>query len=429
MHLSPKELMVFEGLFKFRGGRVDDLSMYVYGKRNKSSINNTYRSLRTLRNNGLLEAHSMFLQGETKHFYFLSKEGIELANIRFDIPEGYVGTGYGNDHGDFAYSLYKPPQRLLKHHLLTIEFLLQCHSIASKTDEHTFSYRDNRYASKIFISEDVKGKETYERTFRMRPDAEIRINSNEQWAIEIDLASESSAALTEKFKSYARYIRAEEDLPYTTILFVAPYRERVDTLKRRWETIQEAFIKGMGEFTDVINLRYIHSNDVQRTLTDAIHSNEYEKRKLTTLQQLLFNDAYNGTEVFTIDKGFNYYHKPTFASMTYGKEGDVLFVYHNIEGYETSPWISIKNMENHFGYLKKSPDFTNVKKLVHILFAHEIPSFISTDHVFSEKTGVPADRMLILHTENDKSATFSRLTGEVISLNPLIHVDEALAIR
>ncbi|PAM94453.1 hypothetical protein B4N84_12610, partial [Flavobacterium sp. IR1] len=66
---------------------------------------------------------------------------------------------------------------------------------------------------------------------------------------------------------------------------------------------------------------------------------------------------------------------------------------------------------------------------VHILFAHEVPSSISTDHVFSKRTGVPADRMLILHTENDKSATFARLTGEVISLNPLIHVDEALAIR
>ncbi|WJV32253.1 MarR family winged helix-turn-helix transcriptional regulator (plasmid) [Rossellomorea sp. AcN35-11] len=108
LNLSPKEYMVLEALYKYRGVTIDQL-LEILGY-DKKGVTNMYKPIQTLTKLGYISAYAISPK-RSKKIYYLSSYGYGKMLEHLEIPYGHIGTGYNHDYGDFSYELYKPPQQ------------------------------------------------------------------------------------------------------------------------------------------------------------------------------------------------------------------------------------------------------------------------------------------------------------------------------
>lgn len=353
-NISPKEYQVMLALFEYRGVTIDQL-LRILGYQT-SGLTNMYKPIQSLFTLGYISAYAISPK-ISKKIYFLSQKGYSLMLEHLCIPEGYIGVGFNKDYGDFPYELYKPPNNLKIHHLLLVDFLITAAEFKNEfginaTLEHTFVYRDNRYATRKYKQEIEDSKNTDPKTYRFRPDAEVLINSNTCF-IEIDTGTERGTNLNKKFEGYKKYFdylkETKQPLP-SRIIFISEELESDVQKNRRWQGIASSFLESLEEYATEVNLMYETIDNV-KTLLIREYKSEENQRKANELIGNYFSRIVN------VKKFEGELNK---LPVTTNSNKDKLYVYCNVDGYETKGWALAWNFTKELAKLDKTKDVTPV---------------------------------------------------------------------
>jgi DNA-binding MarR family transcriptional regulator len=373
MNLSPKEYMVMEALFVYRGVTIDHL-LDILGY-DKKGITNMYKPIQSLTKLGYISAH-VISPKRSKKIYYLSSYGYSKMLELLEIPYGHIGTGYNQDYGDFSYELYKPPSSQKIHHLLLVEFLIKANKFKKEIEknqkvEHSFDYRDNRYAARKYMTlVEKEGAKPQPKKGQLRPDAEVRFNSNICF-VEIDIGTERGTHLTEKFEGYRIYFdhltKNNQPLP-SSILFISEEKNSEIQKNRRWQTISKKFIEALGDYTTSVNLIYETINTVEETLLREYTAETNRNRILAKIRNY---DKSKSTPIFAIEKKQNFkWGKVNFSI----SDSDYLYPYERVEGYETRGWAILWKFNE---YMKNEhiriESLNNKKGIIPVLFFKNTP--------------------------------------------------------
>ncbi|MEX2459714.1 MAG: replication-relaxation family protein [Paenibacillaceae bacterium] len=139
------------------------------------------------------------------------------------------------------------PRLRYYHHLMLVDVLLKLERIKHKYPELQIDWRDNRYNSTKF---ELEGQ-----LLRFKPDGDVMVNG-QRLIIEMDMGTEFSEKLQEKFKGYSHYLRYLEnqgkELP-AAVLFICN-KDTYTGMQRRFSLIANAFWNELGSFRNRFNL-------------------------------------------------------------------------------------------------------------------------------------------------------------------------------
>lgn len=258
-----ENLMVM--LFCYRGATAVQLAKMIYQTDAITTSNEkyVYGQLNKLESDGLVTRFKPNVHVSKYAIYYLTKKGFDWYQNSLDLPEGYVGKGWlfdtDIDFGEFEYTVYKPPLKQIKHHLMLIDTFLVM-------QRASVVHRNNLYAKREMLTPpNIRSI--------LRADAEMKIN-DQIYTIEIDCGTESHAQLVEKFNNYFEYItdyrNAYGHYDIHNIVFVVSGTHD-GHLKRRWTNILAAYYKGMRGIQNHVNLYLVIQDDLAKFL-------EFEKQ-------------------------------------------------------------------------------------------------------------------------------------------------------
>ncbi|NEU29930.1 hypothetical protein GN156_03955 [bacterium LRH843] len=248
--------MVF--LYKVRGATNEQLRRYLYGhlqSKRATQLANTSKFVSQLKRDGFLKSNSCHphRHGEIN---YLTKKGIEYIHDTCLIDKNdNKMLGFGEQVGSFDYELLKPPLHYLEHHLMFVDLVIDYPSLGQ--------YRHSLYAVKEYKSSISASNRGYNKTHKLRPDAEITFRRDTKTyfcAIEVDTGSERYDQLVNKFSNYKRYfdycLRNNKKLPYFAILFHTKRSTEEMNLAddKRWITILKAAAVGLEYYCWTVHI-------------------------------------------------------------------------------------------------------------------------------------------------------------------------------
>jgi len=278
---------------------------YTWEQVKVSKVRSLWNQLSQLHKNGLVTVAGKHPDNEQRVFC-LTEEGLSVAYTLLDIPqiEGYQRTGWEGDHGYFPYALYRPPkERLLRHHLLGIDFNVLLELLAIKHNFH-FDFIDNRYSAVSYSTLDESSGKEIERIFR--PDGEFIIKTRDGqqrfhcW-VEFDMGTEKGSHLYEKFSRYKQYLEymslsidrksLAASIP-NTIFFVTTAKSSIWS---RWQNVLRNFLNAIGSWSTYLNLYVGNIESLERLILSHINQDLMFKNKLNrNLRQLLEDPKFIG---------------------------------------------------------------------------------------------------------------------------------------
>lgn len=298
--LSNRDQDILCTLYRYRGMTAWQLAQKVHNSftpRNsqKSMIHNY---LKRLKKKKLITSKKLEEDVGLGSLYYLTPAGFNMAKDLLNIDIGQMGEGYlfadefegFHTHADFDYSIYKPPLEQLGHHLLLIDALIKVDFLDR---EDLIDYRMSMYATREYQWE--KG------TSKLRPDAEMLIEVNKSYFIEIDKGTEGYQQLYEKFINYRNYFSNldVEELP-TGILFITDEKRQLYGLKRRWTTVLAAYLNAMGPFSAKVNLIFSPINMLEKTISLEVNRSYNDKLAKERIRSYLKNEGYTSVDLFEL---------------------------------------------------------------------------------------------------------------------------------
>lgn len=290
VNLSERGLDILKELFFYRGMTGKQLVIFITktSSYTLSEEKSVYNYLRTLKNNGLVESFRLQDTISRGSIFYLSKKGLELIKDILNIDEGQSGSGIlphneKTTFWDIPYDYQTPPLKQPAHHLMQTQFMANLFA----DQEHIVSHRINLYAAKIYM---YKGKK-----YRFRPDAELFLPTG-TFCVEMDRATESHDQLIQKFETYKRYLeycKENEIKTYiNTILFVVEGKKRDHGIRRRWNNILSAFLKGMKDDYPKIRLVLTTLDDMNKTINIENSRERIEDKVSDLIDEMQFEKGY-----------------------------------------------------------------------------------------------------------------------------------------
>lgn len=250
IRLKQIEIMVF--LYYVRGATNEQLRRYLYSHCNSkrtTQLANTSKFVSELKKNGFINSVSCHPHSKGELNFLTSKAItylIENERIMVGKPEGNEELGFAIEgtHGEFEYSMLKPPTRYIEHHMMTVDLFLDYKKIGR--------FRNNLYCARTYKYKEEK--DIYERSGKLRPDSEFISNKGAYFTIEIDTGSERYKDLVIKFENYKRYfdycLNNDLKIPYVGIIFHTKKGSARLSIKddKRWQTICKAAVEGFSYY-------------------------------------------------------------------------------------------------------------------------------------------------------------------------------------
>lgn len=374
--ITNYEISLINYLLLYRGVKPNHLAIMHYGINfTKTQEKTIYKYLKRLVDQKLIAKYRLQngLQGS---MYYLTPKGFDLAKELFNINEAERGEGWINNnectsHGDFPYELFSPPMEQASHHLLLIDFLVNLQS----TKTESIEYRLNLYSSTTFMTADGKS--------RFRPDAEVRLQNNRIYAIEVDRGSENHEQLCKKFRTYRHYYDTLKEnglsIKHVGIIFVVEDKRKIHGMKRRWKNIAAAFFKEMKDYHLEVNLIFTTLRDANKTILLEINKKDYEQKFLHKLGSSLERENHDNINFFCInDKAGN--PKVTFSTIASNGNKFEVVIYMFSQMYETSIYSKYYDVYRHIEMIKSNDsvaglELSGFRKI--ISYANEVPSLIN----------------------------------------------------
>lgn len=316
--LSPTKSHIIERLFIYRSLTAYQLYFlldssdipltyphFTWDQLRVPRLRSIWNRLAELQKSGLVVVAGKHPENDQRIFS-LSEDGLSIAYHLLDIPqiEGYHRTGWDKEHGYFPYNLYRPPkERLLKHHMLGVDFNVLMELLAIKHN-FSFDFIDNRYSSVGYTTIDDAGKKQVEKIFR--PDGEFIIRSKDgqkkfhSW-VEFDMGTEKGSFLFEKFSRYQQFLNyiaqgidrksLASSIP-DSIFFITTARQSIWS---RWQNIFRNYMNAIGPWSTYLNLYVGNMETLEPLVLSHINSNElYRKQLNSNLRPLLDDSRFTG---------------------------------------------------------------------------------------------------------------------------------------
>jgi DNA-binding MarR family transcriptional regulator len=331
LRITTKQELIMRILFKFRGMLYDQLIPEVAERLSrddgKSFRKNTYKDLQALEEMKLIVRDPLKLE-RTVDFIYLSEAGLELVCELLDISAGYVGSGWNEDWGDFAYDLHRPPKvtsAVIHHHLMLTDVLLYLERQKCRHSYLELDYRDNRYSSFEYT---MKGEFN-----RFRPDAEVLIGTR-RYLVEVDRGTEFGEKLREKFRSYSKYLQHLQDmgesLPAGVIFLMN--KSTSNGVSRRWSLISATFMNEVQEWSTQFNLIAGSITELQ-----SIISREFNRvNDFNDLYEKMKNYRTETTSVWRLEEGNGIsWANAVFSVVKVSESESRFYVYERYEFLET----------------------------------------------------------------------------------------------
>lgn len=311
--LSPTKCKILERLLVYRALTTYQLYFlldpsgipltypnYSWDQLRVTKVRSLWNQLAQLLKSGLVVVAGKHPETDQRIFC-LSEEGLSVAYTLLDIPqvEGYQRTGWDNEHGYFPYNLYRPPkERLIKHHMMGIEFNVLLQLLAIK-HQFKFDFIDNRYSSVSYTTMDESGKKQVDKIFR--PDGEFIIKTNggrnrfHCW-VEFDMGTEKGAFLYEKFLRYKQFLDYiaqgvdRKSLSSTipdTVFFVTTAKH---SLWSRWQNIFRNYMNAIGSWSTYLNLYVANMDSLESLILSHISVERIYERQLNANLRSLLDD-------------------------------------------------------------------------------------------------------------------------------------------
>ncbi|MEK5379365.1 replication-relaxation family protein [Niallia sp. FSL W8-0635] len=374
--LTDYDIKLIECLVNYRGVKPYHFAVMKYGKNFTESQEKTiYKYLRKLLDQKLIVKYKL-QDGSEGSMYYLTSKGYELAKDLFNIEEGKRGEGWINEngftnYGDFPYELFSPPLEQAPHHLLLVDFLFKLKSINTTFIEH----RINLYSAVTYGNSENK--------FRFRPDAEIRLENNRTYAIEIDRGSENHEQLCKKFRTYRHYYETAKqsalDVRHAGIIFIVEDKRKKHGMKRRWKNICAAFIKEVGDYHKDVNLIMTTVSDTSETILFEINRKNYEQRFINKLSTFLKKKGNQDVNLYLINDLDNDYKQIITTNMA---ESNAFYVnvYITSQTFEANVYSKFMNVYRQINAIKnqevvKGLEFRGFRKA--IIYGNEMPYLIN----------------------------------------------------
>ncbi|SLK50292.1 Uncharacterised protein [Mycobacteroides abscessus subsp. abscessus] len=374
--LTEYDIDIIDCLTNYRGVKPYHLSIMKYGVNYTNSQEKTiYKYLRKLLDQKLIAKYKL-QDGSEGSMYYLTSKGYELAKDLFNIEEGKKGEGWINEdgctsYGDFPYELFSPPLEQAPHHLLSIDFLFKLRSINTTFIEH----RINLYSAVTYGNSENK--------FRFRPDAEIRLENNRTYAIEIDRGSENHEQLCKKFRTYRHYYEIAKqsglDVRHAGIIFIVEDKRKKHGMKRRWKNICAAFFKEMGDYHKDVNLIMTTVSDTSETILFELYRKNYEQRFINKLSTFLNKKGNQDVKLYLINEPDNDYKQIITTNMV-GNNAFYVTVYITSQTFEANVYSKFMNVYGQIKAIKnqeavKGLEFRGFRKAT--IYGNEIPYLIN----------------------------------------------------
>lgn len=438
---ESRKLQLLIQMYKYRGITCEQLYYslepkemdggYSYTNPIKPSVRNPLKTIRKhlndLEDYGLVE-HVSF--GKRTNLYFLTKEGLERTKNLLDIPLDHIGLGFSDDYGDFDYDRYKPPLSRLEHHLLLIDFFLHCERLRAITPNISLDYRDNRYAHVQYTAKknELFSESTKEGNSHFRPDAEI-ILDGKRYYVEIDTASERSDHLRKKFEGYHRFLSTTTDHPSSLpngIIFVSEAKQRGDYgLRRRWQTLSNAFNEHLGEYSPIINLKSTSITEVEQILlNESAVQKETRFNNFKNLIKYYFVDGfYVGTQMLSVDSLRGWKYGNAYFNFNQSQEHPHIYLYLDCCGIESIPAAHIREFKK---WLNEQNDATEIlktaKEVVPVFtFAYGTPYIHHLPEVQNELTNA-----LWMDISSDTPVWYNAKGEKLQVRNPILYRQEQI---
>jgi hypothetical protein len=273
---------------------------YSWDQLRQPRLRSLWNQLSQLLKSGLILVAGKHPENDQRVFC-LSEEGLSVAYYLLDIPqiEGFQRTGWDKEHGYFPYNLYRPPkERLLKHHMMGIDFNVLMELLAIKHN-FKFDFIDNRYSSVGYTAMDESGKKEVERIFR--PDGEFIVKSNggrtkhHCW-VEFDMGTEKGSFLFEKFSRFRQFLdyiaqgvdrqSLASSIP-DTVFFVTTAKQSIWS---RWQNVFRNFMNAIGPWSTYLNLYVANMESLEPLIMSHIKSESIYKRQLNANLRPLLDD-------------------------------------------------------------------------------------------------------------------------------------------
>ncbi|WP_346200245.1 replication-relaxation family protein [Caldifermentibacillus hisashii] len=298
--LSNRDKDIIRTLYRYRGMTAWQLAQKVHNtytpKNSQKSMIHNY--LKRLKKQKLVTSKKLEEDVALGSIYYLTPIGFNIAKDLLNIEIGQIGDGYlfaddfesegYHTHADLEYSIYKPPLEQIGHHLLLIDTLIKLDFLDKG---NLIDYRLSMYATREYQSDKGNGK--------LRPDAEMLIDSNRSYFIEIDKGTEGYQQLYGKFINYKHYFSQlnEEELP-DAILFITDEKRQLYGIKRRWATILTAYLNAMGPFSAKVNLIFSPINMLEDTISLEMKRPYYNKLAEESVRTYFKNEGYSSVKFF-----------------------------------------------------------------------------------------------------------------------------------
>ncbi|MBU0941447.1 MAG: replication-relaxation family protein [Bacteroidetes bacterium] len=381
---SPVQDEVMSYLYLVRGADIEQITRALnsiklnHGAVNEKRVKKTYDILRKLKKYGLIDYQTYKLSERSRgrRIIFLSKAGLMELNNKRNIQEKTRGSGFFGDFGYFKHSLYSPPMKSLRHHLMTVDVMTDAY-ILSKLNKVRMSVANNLYVAEKVIKPDfgvlIKG-EKHDQTYY----------------IEIDRSTERGQALLNKFKKYNTYFqqlkRENKPLP-STIFFVVPNGQSGKGIyahekQVRFRSVAKAFCDTCGSFTEEVDLCYVEMNTFLTTFISEVKN--ISRGNLVKLEGELVNTKFGKIRNSIIS--FN----------QSGKKAEVLYL--SVEGCRIKPWIlmfkTLKELKEHKSMNHEILTFFDSPKIT-LIYSEERPVEPFSKEFLAEKgVNTPTERKI-----------------------------------
>jgi len=313
---------------------------------NMNKVRSNYNQLSQLEKLGFIMESSKVQPRQ----YTLTAEGLSQVYQLFDIPEieGFIRPGWDQNYGYFPYELFKPTsERLQKHHQLTTDFHILMRMLSHKYN-FKYDFIDNRYAA---VPYDVI-KDDYNTSRIFRPDGEIKIQTKtgtKHFWLEIDMGTEKSNLLTEKFEKYAEYLDYisvgvnDNELANTMPDGIIFLTKALRNIWARNQNVYRSFKNSIGRWDNYLNLIVTNLETAENVIMSVLEREKnwsiLNEQLLTFIQDRRFKGQPNNLKTsfcslhqHEIDiLGF----QPRFTIVN-GSQMNSLLLYINYEQYETN---------------------------------------------------------------------------------------------
>ncbi|WP_182101704.1 replication-relaxation family protein [Niallia taxi] len=270
------EVKFIKLLYEFRALTVEQIGRLFYPFENRplTKLSYQYRCLSNLTKRGFVVSTLLPNDSKTK-LYYLTPTGIDKAKGFLEIYPGQAGDGFYTQ-GDFDYNLIQPPQKNIYHHMLATDSFVSVEEFNSLIPTMPIQWRDNRYASEVWESEDKEK--------RFRPDGELLIHGN-RVVLEADRATEKVSALTEKFEGYYRYFKYLEETNQSeripkAVVFILETPTNSFHHHIRWNTVTDKWNKSIGEYEKKVRLFTTSKDEFSSFLRDYDYFTQSRNREV-----------------------------------------------------------------------------------------------------------------------------------------------------